>query len=341
MAQTIIADRLACPVMQSPDVPDDHLFAGRMTKQVLSILSQETDQPRFLAVGYRRPHLPFIAPKRYFDLYQPDESWLAMNPQPPKSAPVLAWFNSDGYVGTARRVGLQMPNPPNRDQAVHWNGYELRSYLGVPNHGEIEQSLQLKILQAYAASVSYVDAQIGKLLDRLEEVGRLDKTVILLWSDHGWHLGEHSAWSKMTNYEIATRVPLLISAPNIQPGTTRTIAELVDLYPTICELAGVPSPQHLEGESLLKPLKNPNKTFESVALSQHARHGERYMGKAIRTHRFRYVRWTEMKSGRKVHQELYDHQSDPNETRNVVGQSEYSDQVRQLEQQLVQSFKEE
>ena len=145
----------------------------------------------------------------------------------------------------------------------------------------------------------------------------------------------------LLDHKIDTGGTLLQIEQNIQPGTTRTIAELVDLYPTICELAGVPSPQHLEGESLLKPLKNPNKTFESVALSQHARHGERYMGKAIRTHRFRYVRWTEMKSGRKVHQELYDHQSDPNETRNVVGQSEYSDQVRQLEQQLVQSFKEE
>jgi len=337
-APTIIAERLACPVLQNPDVPDDHLFAGRMTKQVLDAMRQEKDQPSFIAVGYRRPHLPFVAPKRYFDMYQPDETWLAKNPQPPQSAPILAWFNSDGYIGTAKRVGLTMPNLPNREQAFAWNGYELRSYLGIPNHGTIERPLQLKILQAYAACVSYVDAQIGKLIDGLEATGRLDNTVIILWSDHGWHLGEQSAWSKMTNYEIATRVPLLICAPNIKPGRTQAIAELVDLYPTICELTGVATPKHVEGDSLMPQLQNPNKAVEQIALSQHARFGERYMGRAIRTNRFRYVLWTEEKTKRVVHRELYDHNSDPNETINVASHSKNSEHVANLEQQLLDAF---
>lgn len=146
---SIIAERLDCPAIQNPDVPDEHLFAGRMTRQVLRTIHQHrTNQPMILAVGYRRPHLPFVAPKRYFDLYAPDESWLAKNPEPSRGSPVMAWFNSDGYVGTARRVGLTMPTLPNRQQAVQWNGYELRSYLGVPNHGVIDRPLQFKILQA-------------------------------------------------------------------------------------------------------------------------------------------------------------------------------------------------
>ncbi|NNE92689.1 MAG: sulfatase-like hydrolase/transferase, partial [Verrucomicrobiales bacterium] len=122
---TMIAERWDCPVMQSPNVPDDHLFAGRMTADVLAFLrtrEEKIDLPVFLAVGYRRPHLPFIAPKKYFDLYQPDDSWLAKNPGPPEKSPVKAWFNSDGYVGGAKRIGLEMPRDPTREEAIAWNG---------------------------------------------------------------------------------------------------------------------------------------------------------------------------------------------------------------------------
>ena len=143
---TIIAERFACPAMQSPDVADDYFFAGRMTQQVLQVMrNRQVKKPKFLAVGYRRPHLPLIAPKRYFDLYHPDASWLASNQQPAAEAPVMAWFNSDGYTGAAKRVGLTMPAMPTREEAISWNGYELRSYLGVPNQGAIEEGLQLKI----------------------------------------------------------------------------------------------------------------------------------------------------------------------------------------------------
>lgn len=337
---TVIAERLACPVMQNPDVADDYLFAGRMTQQVLTTLrNRDAAQPMFLAVGFRRPHLPFIAPKRYFDMYNPDETWLARNPNPAAGSPVMAWFNSDGYVGTAGRVGLTMPSLPDREQAVEWNGYEMRSYLGVPNHGPIDTSLQLKLLQAYAACVSYVDARIGKLLDELEATKNLDSTLIVFCTDHGWHLGEHSAWGKMTNFEIATRVPMIIAGPGIEAGRTRTIAELVDLYPTICELSGVAQPKHLEGESLVPALKEPGRSNDSIALSQYARFGTKYTGRALRTDRYRFVVWDAKKDGQAVHRELYDHDSDPDETVNLVDAKQHQELVSALELRLRKAFR--
>lgn len=332
---TIIAERLACPAIQHPDVPDSHLFAGRMTREVIAaIRERDASQPMFFAVGYRRPHLPMVAPKRYFDLYRPDESWLAKNPLPPEKSPVMAWFNSDGYVGSARRVGLTMPNPPSRQQAVDWNGYELRSYLGIPNHGTIDKPTQLKILQAYAACVSYVDSQIGLILDELHRTDRLKSTLIIFWSDHGWHLGEQSAWGKMTNFEVATRVPLLISSPGLPPGRTRTLAELVDLYPTICELVGIPLPTHLEGENLLATIRNPDRKSNAVARSQYSRFSGKFMGRAVRTDRFRFVHWAETKSGRTVHLELYDHQSDPHETNNLADDRNQSARIDEFQHMI-------
>jgi arylsulfatase A-like enzyme len=214
----------------------------------------------------------------------------------------------------------------------------MRSYLGVPNHGQIEESKQIELLRAYAACVSYVDAQIGRLLHHLRQSARFNRTVIILWSDHGWHLGEQSAWGKMTNFEIATRVPLIIAVPGIPPARTRTIAELVDLYPTICQLAGVDLPAHLEGESLLPVLGNPQAKNDFIALCQYARYRDKYMGRAIRTDRHRFIAWMESETNRVVHRELYDHQSDPAETRNKAGDPANANLVRTLQSQLQESF---
>lgn len=310
---SVISDRWNCPVIQSPDVPDQALFAGRMTDEAIRILQEkpEKDASLFLAVGYRRPHLPFVAPLRYFDLHQPDSSWLANNQTPSSTIPVMAFFNSDGYVGGAKRIGLEMPNPPSRKEAPLWNGYEMRSYIGVPPNGEIDQKTQLDLIHAYAACVSYVDAQIGKLLYELEKSGRLDQAILVLWSDHGWHLGEHSAWGKMTNFEIATRVPLIISAPGMKSGRTKNLAELVDLYPTLCELAEIPQPKHLEGESLLPVLKNPDGVISDIALSQYARYKEQFMGRALRTERYRFAAWIDSKTGSIVERDLRPRQRSP------------------------------
>lgn len=337
---SIIADRWSCPVAQGPEVPDEHFFAGRMTTEAIRIMrGRDKKQPLFLAVGYRRPHLPFVAPKKYFDLHQPNRSWLAKNPDPPYGSPVMAWFNGAGYAGGAKRyLGLTMPNPPTREQGPNWNGYEMRSYRGAPSSGPISEVKQLELIHAYTACVSYVDAQIGRLLDELEKNGRLKNTVIVLWSDHGWQLGEHSAWSKMTNFEVATRVPFIVAAPGIKPARTRSLAELVDLYPTLCDLAGLKQPRHLEGESLAAVLAGPEKQFTKTALSQHTRYREKFMGRALRTDRYRFVAWFEKKSGKVVERELYDHKTDPLETKNVANENSRKKLVARLEQQLRTEF---
>lgn len=341
-AQTIIAERLNCPVMQSPEVADNHLFAGRMADRVIAELPKRTElTPRFLAVGFRRPHLPFVAPRRYYDLYEPTRDWLAMNQQPPVNSPVMAWFNGDGYLGTARRVGLVMPPRPNRSEAVDWNGYELRSYVGAPNHGPIPDDFQLKLLHAYAACVSYVDAQIGRILTTLDESPRFANTVVILCSDHGWHLGEHSAWSKMTNFEVATRVPLIVSGPGVSTGHTKTIAELVDLYPTVCSLVDLPMPPHLQGDSLVAALKEPRSTdANGVAISQYSRFRGAYTGTALRTDTWRFVSWVDSDTGRVVHRELYDHSKDSTESMNLAGDPEYNhvvDEHRKMLQRHVRA----
>ena len=317
-APTFIAERAACPVLQSPDVGDDHLFAGRMTREVLRLLKErKAERPFFFAVGYRRPHLPFIAPKRYFDLYRPDPDWLAPNRQPPAGVPFFAWFNSDGYAGLAKRLGEPMPGKITRADAIAFNGFEMRSYLGVPLRGELPEDLQLKLIHAYAACVSYVDAQIGRLLDEIGKAGSGRDTILLLWSDHGWHLGESSVWGKMTNYEVGTRVPLIIAAPGFSPGRTRSLAELVDLYPTLCELAGIPAPGHLQGKSLAPVLKDPGAVVNDAVRHEYVRFNGKYTGLAIRTDRHRYVRWRDGQ-GKTVAEELYDLEADPLETENLA-----------------------
>jgi len=343
-APTLIAERLDCPVMQAPDVQDDHLFAGRMTTEVIHTLNHfEAPEPLFLAIGFRRPHLPFVAPKSYFEQYQIDDSWLAANQNPNTDVPLMAWFNSDSYVGSARKAGMTMPLRPGYNEGRDWNGYELRSYQGVPNEGPIPPATQINLIHAYAACISYVDAQIGRIQRTLRQSPRFKNAIIILWSDHGWHLGEHSAWGKMTNFEIATRVPLIISAPHVTPGRTNHIAELVDIYPTLCDLAKVPKPNHLEGESLLQAMEQDEMSQESAddsfALSQYTRFRNRYMGRAIRTHNHRYVAWFDQHENRIVARELYDHRFDPDENNNLASSEGHATTVANFDKQLHRLFK--
>lgn len=317
--ETGIADRADCPVMQSPDVPDDHFFAGRMTEEVASLLRSRGGEGPFLyAVGFRRPHLPFVAPKKYFDLHHPDRSWLASAPLPPAGVPPFAWFSSDGYGGLSRTLGDPFPEKPDREEAIAANGFELRSYVGVPTSGELSEDLQLRLVQAYSACVSYVDAQIGKLLDALDETGLAERTVVVLWSDHGYHLGESSVWSKMTNYEVANRVPLLFAGPGIAAGRADGLASLVDLYPTLCALAGIDAPDHLEGVDLGPVLRDPALTVRDEIRHEYVRYNGRYRGEAVRTDQHRYIRWTNRKGNIET-EELYDLTDDPHEQRNLAG----------------------
>lgn len=312
---TMIADRWDCPIIQAPDVPDDHLFAGRMTNEVLALLAKPDSKPWFIAVGYRRPHLPFIAPKKYFDLYQPDSSFLAKDPVPPKDTSYISWFNSDGYGGGAKKIGLTMPNPPTRQQAIDWNGYELRSYKGVPKQGSLPEKTQIDLIHAYMACVSYIDTQIGRLMESID----LDNTVVVLWSDHGWHLGEKSAWGKMTNYEIANRVPLIFAGPDevILKGKTKAFAELVDIYPTLCELTNIPKPVHLEGDSLAPILCGKAQSVKDHAVSQYERYNGKYKGRSIRSDRGRYLVWKDQNRNL-IAEEFYQTETNPGETKNVI-----------------------
>lgn len=316
---TIIAPRDDCPVMQDPEVPDEALFAGRMTRAALAVMKEPREAPLFLAVGYRRPHLPFVAPKRYFDLHHPDPAWLPAHRQPAAGAPVMAWFNSDGYQSLAGRLGLKVSQvPADAADALRWNGFELRSYRGVPKVGKLTDEMQLSLLHAYFACISYVDAQIGKLLDDLDTRDAWSRTIVVLWSDHGWHFGEQGAWSKMTNYEVATRVPLIIAAPGMAGDShTASFAELLDLYPTLCELAGLETPTHCEGVSLVPVLRDPSAVVRESAQSRFTRY-KTHLGRAIRTTGHRYVEWTEKFGGSVVARELYDHRTDHDETRNIA-----------------------
>jgi iduronate 2-sulfatase len=318
---TLIAPRQECPVMQSPEVPDETLFAGRMTRDVVRLLGEPREQPLFLAVGYRRPHLPFVAPKKYFDLHRPDASWLPRHRLPAEGAPMMAWFNSDGYQSLAKRLGLETTFPPATDaEALAWNGFELRSYQGVPKQGALPDELQIELLRAYFACISCVDARIGKILDQLDGTDAWSRTIVVLWSDHGWHFGEQGTWSKMTNYEVATRVPLIVASPGMAAGRhTSSFAELLDLYPTLCELADLPVPPHCEGRSLVPVLRDPQASVRDFARSQSARF-KTHLGRAVRTADHRYVEWIEKAGGTVVARELYDHRVDPDETRNIASE---------------------
>ncbi|MDF1825966.1 MAG: sulfatase [Verrucomicrobiales bacterium] len=319
--ETIIADRRACPVMLSPDVPDDHFFAGRMTNEVTALLAErKSEEPFFYAVGFRRPHLPFVAPKKYRDWYEPDPSWLAPNPDAPKGVPFFPWFNSDGYVGMAEALGEPMPEKMTAESAMAFNGMEMRSYLGVPVKGPISQALQLELLGAYAACISYVDAQIGHIMQQLEKSGLRDNTIVVFWSDHGWHLGEMGAWGKMTNYEISTRIPFMISAPGKKPGRTSAFAELVDLYPTLCDLSGLEKPSHLEGDVLSPLLSDPGASVKSEIFTSYQRYNGRYFGRAVKNESYRFVRWVNRKGELEV-EELYDQVADPLETTNIAAEN--------------------
>ncbi len=281
------------------EVADDAYADGRVAAETIRRLEAwkaKPEKPFFIAAGFARPHLPFTVPKKYWDLYDPAKLPLAENTQPPKDAPE--------YAGK--------------------RGGEMIQYKPVPERGAIDEELARKLIHGYYASTTYVDAQIGKVLTALEQLGLAENTIVVLWGDHGFHLGDHGYWTKHTNYEEANRIPILIRAPGVtKPGThTRQLAETVDLFPTLTELAGLPAPkvpQPLDGESLVPVLKNPQ-----ARVSDHAYHvfpRQNRLGRAIRTERYRMVEWK--KPGQPTataEYELYDYQADPHETRNLAGE---------------------
>ncbi len=285
---------------EQPEVADNAYADGRVAEETIRRLQAAKERrdrervPFFIASGYARPHLPFSAPKRYWDLY--DRSRLPQPPidVPPEGVPPVAWKT---------------------------NG-ELANYFPVSSDGVVKGELIGQLIHGYYASTSYVDAQIGKVLDELDRLELSGNTLVVLWGDHGWHLGDHGLWTKHTNYEQANRIPLIIAGPGVaQAGSaTGQLAESVDLFPTLAELAGLPKPggpQPIDGVSLVPVLKDPRARVRDHAYHMFPRN---ILGRAIRTDRYRLVEWNKADGPPEAAQvELYDYETDPNESKNLAG----------------------
>ncbi|MGC1275690.1 MAG: sulfatase [Planctomycetaceae bacterium] len=297
------------PASEAADVSDDTYHDGVVAEMAVESLQSlsKRDEPFFLAVGFVKPHLPFVSPKKYWDLYDRSQFSLPANyDHAPKNAPPFAGTN--------------------------WG--ELRAYSDIPPKGALSKEKALELMHGYYAALSYMDAQLGKVLDELDRLGLAENTIVVVWGDHGWKLGEHGMWCKHTNYELDARVPLVVRAPGKKPGTASDgLVEFVDVYPTLCDLAGLPAPDDLEGTSFAPLLDDPNQEWKTAAFSQYPRShdGQRLMGYSLKTDRYRFTRWVDRKNPKKVVAlELYDHETDPAENVNVAGEAKYADAVEEL-----------
>jgi iduronate 2-sulfatase len=297
-------------VSESPDVPDNAYYDGAQTDMAIEKLKglEKTGKPFFFSVGYYRPHMPFNAPKKYWDLYDRAKLPLAGNDYVPQDAPIMAL-----------------------DPLV-----ELRSYVEFrqqpsPYRGKLELPYARLMKHGYYASVSYVDAQIGRLIQGLKGEGLWENTIIVLWGDHGWKLGEHNAWGKMSTFTIDTRSPLIVRVPGLKGGhRVEASVEFVDIFPTLCDLTGLPKPAALEGTSFASLLKKPDRPWKKAAFTQYRRtgrwaadDGKEYRGHSVVTSKWRYCEWYDLKTDQRAAVELYDQTNDRDENRNLALQPQY------------------
>ena len=302
--------QLRAAPFEAADKPDGSYPDGQTAAKAIEALQRlkSDGKPFFLSVGFVKPHLPFTCPRKYWDLYPPASIQLAANPQRPKDAP---------------------------DPAFH-NNYELLSYGTVPPDGSVPEALALNLIRGYRACVSFMDAQLGRVLDELDRLGLRETTLIVLWGDHGYHLGENSVWTKMTNFENGTRVPLIVSVPGMKTTGqhSRALVELVDLYPTLAEVCALPLPKHLEGTSFAPLLEKPDQPWKKAAFSQYLRPGKPPItGRSIRTDRWRYTEWRDPKMNL-AGTELYDEANDPDEMTNIAADTAHAATITELAQQL-------
>ncbi len=290
------------PAWESADVPDNAYADGLLAERAIADLGQlkAQGQPFFLAVGFFKPHLPFIAPQKYWDLYDHDEIQLPVNDHVPKDAPA---------------------------ESIHTSG-ELRAYAGIPAKGPVSNEVARNLIHGYYACVSYTDAQIGKLLDELDRLELSQNTIVVLWGDHGWNLGEHTLWCKHSCYETSMQIPLIVQAPGIEGGQRLVgLTESIDLYPSLCELAGLPLPEHLVGRSFATLMTNPQAEWKSAAVGRYRN------GDTIRTDGFRYTQYAD-KTGQPTSRMLYDHAADRGEDTNIVHRVELTNRVQELAAEL-------
>jgi len=254
----------------------------------LELLEQNQTTPFFLGVGFIRPHLPFVAPSRFYDQYPLDSIPLPQNPP----------GDLDDIPAAAKSVRPQL-----------WD------------HMKMDGPRIKEALRGYYASTSFMDDQFGRVMAGLERMGLADNTIVVFWGDHGWHLGEHTRWQKMSLMEESARVPLIVAAPRRKGNGRRcaSLVEFVDVYPTLAELSGLKPPAHLEGQSLAPLLDNPARPWKKAAFTQLKY--ENITGRAVRTNRYRYIRWEGAGGG----EELYDHSKDPHEFTNLATRQEGRD----------------
>ena len=280
------------------DAPASQFIDGNINKRGIALLREmATDsRPFFLAVGYKKPHLPFVAPKKHFDLYDRGSFELEAFQDAPLESDAGYIMNNNSELRSYR------PSPVDGAEAGH--------YLETG----ITPDQQLELLHSYYAAVSFIDSLIAELMQELLASGKAENTIIVLWGDHGFHLGDHGLWGKHTTMEQANRVPLIIQVPGKKPGVTNTLVELLDLFPTLADLAGLEVPVKLQGKSLTKVLDDSSLDLGDVAISQYKRKSA--YGYSMRTPRYRYTEWIE-KNGKVAYRDLFDLEKDPAETTNI------------------------
>ena len=316
------------------DVADNAYTDGHNAERAVKMLERfaKTEQPFFLAVGFLKPHLPFNAPGRYWDLYDRDAIEI---PSREKMKGSLPW---------ARSTWGELKNYPDIDR----------------DQTSLDDETTRRLIHGYYAATSYTDAQVGKLLNALENLRLEQNTIVVLWGDHGWYVGDYGEWCKHSNYEVATRVPLIFRVPpsvlaSAKPGSSLQLAELLDIYPTLCDLTGLETPSHVHGHSLKRLLLDPTDPWREAAISQYVKtevihptnpasgNGKKKpirspnLGTSVRTQRYRYTRWISRKTGELRGEELVDLKNDPQSTLNVVSLPEHSKALIQLRELAEQS----
>lgn len=284
------------------DVDGSALTDGFIAEQGLALMQNlaKQDDPFFLAIGFKKPHLPFVAPKRYWDLYDRDMLELA-----------------EHHGGIENGSGYTMHGSD-----------ELRGYEGIPKSGAISEELQLECLHGYYACISYVDALVGRVLDELDTLGLRGDTTIVLWGDHGFHLSDHNMWGKHSPLEQATHSPLIFSAPGMKSGiSTNSPAELTDISPSLCELSGLSVPEGIHGRSLVPVWTGEKERVRDGALCLFSRRGAH--GYSYRTERYRYIEWINKRGGT-VATDLFDYETDPLEMKSLAADSAHQKLVREL-----------
>lgn len=288
------------PLCERRDVPDEAYFDGRVTAEAVRLIGELKDKQFFLAVGFWKPHAPFNAPKKYWDQYD-SRQLPALNPA--------------------------------RPDAPRWAFHDSREVLGIPPKAIKPNAAQIaEMRHGYFANISYMDAQVGKVLKALDDHKLTGRTIIVFVADHGYHIGEHTLWAKTSCFEFDAHVPLIVSAPGMKSAgkMTRSLTELIDLFPSLVELCGLTAPSGLEGTSFIPLLSDPATSLKTAAFTQHPRpayfdrtkKGEpNAMGCSVRTDNGRYTEWRDWTTGRLLGAEYYDAASDPNELKNLIGES--------------------